>query len=141
MRFTLLTTLLALFALATAHIESITGPAKYKPTTNSNYPLTFNTANGPITNEDFSVAIGLAEGASTAGPASLVTFIKNYDLENTGKGSTGTGSFVLQVPLPKSRFSAGPGKYVIKAVVTNSVGASWFTQLLFFNTTITVRGV
>jgi hypothetical protein len=52
MRFTLLTTLLALFALfalATAHIESITGPAKYKPTTNSNYPLTFNTANGPIT--------------------------------------------------------------------------------------------
>jgi len=138
MRFFLVSTLLSCVTFSAAHIASISGPATYTPGSHSNYPLTFNTADSPITNEDFSVAIGLNKtSTSTAG---LGTFIHSFDLENTGHGSS-LGSFTLNVPLPKSRFNSGSGDYVIKAAVTNANGAEWNVQLNFFTTTVTVTGV
>jgi len=139
MRFVPIVALLSCVALSTAHITSISGPATYAPGANSNYPLTFTTADSPITNEDFSVAIGL--GNSATGPAQLGTFIHNYDLENSGHGSTATGSFTLNVPLPASSFDNGSGNYVITAAVTNANGAEWNVQLNFFTTTVAVTGV
>jgi hypothetical protein len=73
--------------------------------------------------EDFSVAVGLKPGSSTQPPSSLGNFVHNFDLENTGHGSQ-LGSFTLQVPMPKSIFSNGNGKYFITTAVTNAVGVS-----------------
>lgn len=36
----------------------------------------------------------------------------------------GTGSFVLNVPLPSSSFNSGSGSYVLTAAVTNANGVS-----------------
>jgi len=139
MRFVSVATLLSCVALSAAHITSISGPATYSPGANSKYPLTFTTAESPITNEDFSVVIGL--GNSATGSAQLGRFIHNYDLENSGHGSTATGSFTLNVPLPSSSFDNGSGNYVITAAVTNANGAEWNVQLNFFTTTVAVTGV
>ncbi|KIM71247.1 hypothetical protein PILCRDRAFT_830466 [Piloderma croceum F 1598] len=139
MRFTLIAALLSCAAVSTAHIIGISGPTKYSPGTNSKYPLKFTTSDGPITNEDFSVVIGL--GNSATGSEALGTFIHNFDLENSGHGSTADGSFTLQVPLPSSAFNNGPGDYVIIAAVTNADGAQWNVNLKFFTTTVTVTGV
>jgi hypothetical protein len=110
MHFALLATLLSFASFAVAHITGITGPATYHPTAHSNYPLTFITENGPITkyalslffyrgdiervsySEDFSVAVGLGNAAQPPSGAALGTFIHNFDLENTGHGSS--------VPIP-----------------------------------------
>jgi len=139
MRFTLVATLFSCVALSTAHIISISGPATYAPGANSKYPLTFTTAESPITNEDFSVVIGL--GNSATGSAQLGNFIHNYDLVSLGLSSTADTTFTLKVPLPSSSFNNGPGNYVITAAVTNANGAEWNVQLNFFTTTIAVTGV
>jgi len=133
--------LLSLFTTSFAHIVSVSGPTTYKATTHSNYPLTFQTINGPITNEDFSVAVGLQFTSSARPPPALGFFIKNFDLEALGHGSTAKGKFTLSVPLPADSFFNGPGSYALTAAVTNAIGASWSVQLLFFNTTFTVSGV
>jgi len=129
--------LVSLATISFAHIISISGPTTYKATDNSTYPLTFTTTDGPVTNEDFSVAVGLQSASSAHGPPALGNFVKNFDLEGLGDGSTATGNFTLNVPLPANSFS-GAGSYVLTTAVTNAVGAVWSVQLLFFNTTFTV---
>jgi len=139
MRFALVATIFSCVVLSTAHIISISGPATYAPGPKSKYPLTFTTTDSPITNEDFSVVIGL--GNSATGSAQLGSFIHNYDLENMGLGSTADKTFTLTVPLPNTSFNNGPGNYVITAAVTNANGALWNVQLNFFTTTVAVTGV
>jgi len=136
MRFALVATLLSCVAFSTAHIIGISGPATYAPGPNSKYPLKFTTEDGPITNDDFSVVVGLATSATNS--EGLGSFIQNYDLQSLGLGTTADQSFTLKVPLPNSSFYGNSGDYVIKAVVTNADGAEWNVRLEFFTTNITV---
>jgi len=131
----------SLFTISFAHIVSVSGPTTFKAKANSKYPLTFHTIDGPITNEDFSVAVGLQFSSSAHGPPALGSFIENFDLVAKGHSSTANGNFTLNVSLPSSTFFDGPGRYVLTAAVTNALGALWNVELLFFNTTFTVSGV
>lgn len=136
MRFALVATLLSCVAFSTAHIVGISGPTTYAPGSKSKYPLTFTTEDGPITNDDFSVVVGLA--TSTTNSEGLGDFIQNYDLQSLGLGTTADKTFTLKVPLPSSSFYGNSGDYVIKAAVTNAVGAEWNVRLEFFTTNVTV---
>ncbi|KAG2172428.1 hypothetical protein INT43_004970 [Umbelopsis isabellina] len=129
MHFQSLVLLLTCFVLcATAHITKIVPTVKqYRPSSNSKYPLTFATVNGPTTYYDFSIAVGVHPASSKDGK-SLYSFVENFDLVSLGHYSTGTGNFTLNVKLPASQFDSGSGSYTLTAAITRGLGTQVSTM-------------
>jgi len=128
---------LVLVAAASAHVGSISLPSTFTVTSTSTLPITFDTQNGPITYEDFSVVVGFGQHAFS-GSNLGDTILGNYDLVALGYSST-INDFTINVPLNTAKVGSFPsGTYTIAVAITSGIGAEYGAQLRFFSQTTQV---